>query len=73
MSCSCGSIALDYDKLPVIPQNDHEWRALFTEWFAMLSEATSIPREADEVEFQTWALFLRCRGGILRLELRKLI
>jgi hypothetical protein len=35
MGCSCGSIALDYDKLPVIPQNEHEWRALLSDWPGM--------------------------------------
>jgi hypothetical protein len=32
MSCPCGAVALDYDKLPVIPQNEHEWYALLCEW-----------------------------------------
>jgi hypothetical protein len=35
MGCSCGSIALDYDRLPVIPQSEHEWRAFLTEWYAL--------------------------------------
>jgi hypothetical protein len=30
-------------QLPVIPQNEHEWRALLSEWFAMLSGAISTP------------------------------
>jgi hypothetical protein len=27
----CGSVALNYEELPVIPQNEHEWRALLSE------------------------------------------
>lgn len=42
MGCPCGSIELDYDKLPIIPQNEHEWREL-NKWFALLSEVIGAP------------------------------
>jgi hypothetical protein len=43
VSCSYGSIALDYNKLPVIPQKELEWRALFSDWFEVLLGRIDLP------------------------------
>jgi hypothetical protein len=42
MGCSRCSIASDYHKLSVIPQSEHEWRALLVEWVAIFSETMAL-------------------------------
>jgi hypothetical protein len=36
MCCHCGAVALDYERLPVIPQHEYDWQALLSEWLTML-------------------------------------